>query len=51
TTDKLNFVPSGYYPSNGKSHQQYQSLDEQGRCYDKIIKSLNYVIIGEIKRC
>jgi hypothetical protein len=51
SADTLNFNPSGYYPSNGKSHQQYKSLNEQGQCYDKIIKSLNYVITGESKRC
>jgi hypothetical protein len=51
SADTLNFTPSGYYPSNGKSHQQYKSLDEQGQCYDKIVKSLNYVITGESKRC
>ncbi len=51
SSDTLTFSPSGFTPSNGKSTQQYKSLNLQGRCYDKIIRSLNYILVGVMKRC
>jgi hypothetical protein len=51
SSDTLTFTPSGFTPSHGKSRQQYKSLDLQGQCYDKIIKSLEYVLTGVVKGC
>ncbi len=51
SSDTLTFTSSGFSPSNGKSSQQYKSLDIQPRCYQKTIKSKNYVITGTTKGC
>ncbi len=51
SSDMLTFSPSGFTPSNGKSSQQYKALNLQGRCYDKTIKSLNYIIVSIMQRC
>jgi hypothetical protein len=51
SSDTLNFVPSGYSPSGGKSRQEYRALNLQGHCYSKTIKSLNYVIVSTILGC
>lgn len=51
SSDTLTFSPSGFTPSNGKSNQQYKTLNLQGACYDKLIKSLNYMLVSVIKRC
>jgi hypothetical protein len=47
--DILNFTPSGFTPSNGKSSQQYKALDPH--CYNRILKSQNYVLVSDVKRC
>ena len=51
SSDTLTFSPGSFTPSNGKSQQHYKSLDLQGNCYDKLIKSLNYVITSTVTRC
>ncbi len=51
SSDTLTITPSALTPSNGKSSQQYKALNVQGRCYDKILRSLNYMIVGVMKRC
>ena len=51
SSDTLTFTASGFSPSNGKSQQHYKSLDLQGTCYDKFIKSLNYAITSTVTRC
>jgi hypothetical protein len=52
SSDTLTFSPSGFTPSNGKSRQQYKLRHLQDRqCYDELIKSLNYVLVGTTKGC
>jgi hypothetical protein len=51
SSDTLTFSPSGFTPSNGKSHQHYKTIDLQGQCYDKVVKSRNYVVTGIVRRC
>ena len=51
SSDTLNFTPSSYYPTNGKSRQQYKSLNVDGTCYAKTLTSKNYVITGVIRGC
>lgn len=51
SSDTLTFRPGGFSPSNGKSQAHYKSLDLQGNCYDKLIKSLNYTVTSTITRC
>jgi len=49
--DTLHFTGGGFTPSNGKSRQQYKSLNVDGSCYEKTIKSRNYVLTGSTKGC
>jgi hypothetical protein len=52
SSDTLYFTPSGFSPSNGKSRQQFKLNNLQGRsCYEKTIKSMNYVIVGSSTGC
>ena len=51
TSDTLTFKGAGFTPSNGKSHQQYKSLNLDGSCYEKTLKSRNYVLTGTNKGC
>ncbi|MBV9719359.1 MAG: peptide-N(4)-(N-acetyl-beta-glucosaminyl)asparagine amidase [Candidatus Eremiobacteraeota bacterium] len=51
SSDTLNFTASGFTPSNGKSRQQYKSLNVDGRCYLKTITSKNYVLTSIMKGC
>lgn len=51
SSDVLNFTASGYSPSNGKSRQQYQSVNVDGRCWNKTITSLNYLLTGSTQGC
>ena len=51
TSDTLTFKGAGYSPSNGKSRQQYKSLNLDGSCYEKTLKSRNYVLTGTTKGC
>ncbi len=51
TSDKLTITGGGFTPSDGKSRQQYKSLGANGRCYEKTIESLNYVITGTRLGC
>ncbi|MGC1336169.1 MAG: peptide-N4-asparagine amidase, partial [Candidatus Cybelea sp.] len=51
SSDTLNFTPGGFAPSNGKSRQQYKSLNVEGPCYEETIKSLNYVLTGKMTGC
>jgi hypothetical protein len=51
SSDTLTFTASGYSPSNGKSQQRYKSLGLQGSCYDKLIKSADYMVKSIIAGC
>ena len=51
SSDTLHFTAGGFSPSNGKSRQQYKSLNVDGRCYEETIRSLNYVLTGKMKGC
>lgn len=51
SSDTLTFTAGGFTPSNGKSRQQYKSLDVDGPCYQETIKSLNYVLTGKTTGC
>ncbi|MGA7201594.1 MAG: hypothetical protein WBX26_07180, partial [Candidatus Cybelea sp.] len=51
SSDTLNFTPGGFTPSNGKSRQQYKSLNVDDRCYEETIRSLNYVLTGKMTGC
>jgi hypothetical protein len=51
SSDILHFSGGGFSPSNGKSRQQYKSLNLDGSCYEKTIKSRNYVVTGSTKGC
>jgi len=51
SSDVLHFAGGGFSPSNGKSRQQYKSLGVDGACYEKTIKSRNYVVTGSTKGC
>ncbi len=51
TSDTLTFKGGGFSPSNGKSRQQYKSLGVDGSCYEKTLKSRNYVLTGTMKGC
>ncbi len=51
SSDTLTFTPSGFFPSNGKSRQQYATRGLPGGCYDKVITSLNYILTGSTRRC
>ena len=51
TSDTLTFKGGGFSPSNGKSRQQYKSLNLDGACYEKTLKSRNYVLTGTTKGC
>lgn len=51
SSDTLTFTASGFFPSNGKSRQQYATRGLQGGCYDKLITSLNYILTGDTRRC
>lgn len=50
-SDTLTFTSSGFTPSNGKSRQEYKSLDDNGKCYDKVLQSLNYILTSSTLRC
>lgn len=49
--DTLNFTPSGFYPSGGKSRQQYKSMGIDGFCWNEVLTSLNYVLTGKTQGC
>lgn len=49
--DTLHFTPSSYSPSGGKSRQQYKALNVGGSCWNKTIRSLNYVLTGSTQGC
>jgi hypothetical protein len=49
--DTLTITNAGFSPSDGKSHQQYRSLNLQGNCYEETIESLDYVITGKRQGC
>jgi hypothetical protein len=51
SSDTLTIEGSGFTPSNGKSHQQYKSLNVNGSCYDETIKSVEYVLTGKMTGC
>ena len=51
SSDTLTFTASGFSPSNGKSRQQYETLNVDGPCYQEKIRSLNYVLAGIMKGC
>ena len=51
SSDTLNFTASGYSPSDGKSRQQYQSQNVDGRCWNKTITSRNYLLTGTMQGC
>jgi Peptide N-acetyl-beta-D-glucosaminyl asparaginase amidase A len=51
STDTLTIVGQNATPSNGKSRQQYKSLNVDGSCYAKTITSVNYVLKNIIKGC
>ena len=51
TSDTLTFKGGGFSPSNGKSRQQYKSLNLDGACYQKTLKSRNYVLTSTTKGC
>jgi hypothetical protein len=51
SSDTLTILAAGFTPSNGKSRQQYKSLNVGGRCYLETIKSLNYVLTGKMTGC
>lgn len=51
SSDTLTIRGGGFTPSNGKSRQQYNSLNVDGPCYQETLKSLLYVITGKIKGC
>jgi hypothetical protein len=51
SSDMLNFTASGFTPSNGKSRQQYKSLNLGGKCYLKTITSKDYVVTGIVQGC
>jgi hypothetical protein len=51
SSDTLNFTSGGFTPSNGKSRQQYKSLNVDDHCYNKILTTLNYVLTGTILGC
>ena len=51
SSDILHFTGGGFTPSNGKSRQQYKSLNVDGSCYKKTIKSRNYVLTGSTTGC
>ncbi|HEX3456323.1 MAG TPA: peptide-N4-asparagine amidase [Candidatus Baltobacteraceae bacterium] len=51
TSDTLTFKGGGFTPSNGKSRQQYKSLNLDGACYEKTLKSRNYMLTGTTKGC
>jgi hypothetical protein len=50
-SDMLTFTSSGFTPSNGKSSQKYKSLNVDGKCYEKMLKSKDYVIVSITKGC
>jgi Peptide N-acetyl-beta-D-glucosaminyl asparaginase amidase A len=49
--DTLTFTGGGFTPSNGKSRQQYKSLGVDGSCYQKTLKSRNYMLTSTAKGC
>ncbi len=51
TSDTLHFTPSTFYPSNGKSRQQYKSQNVDGACYEETLLSRDYVLTGKMKGC
>lgn len=51
SSDTLTFTSSGFSPSNGKSTQEYKSVNGNGNCYDKLLQSLNYVLTSSTLRC
>lgn len=51
SSDTLHFTGGGFSPSNGKSRQQYKSQGVDGSCYEKTIKSRNYMVTGSTKGC
>jgi len=51
SSDTLTILANGFTPSNGKSRQQYKSLNVDGPCYEEIIKSLKYVVTGRTTGC
>jgi hypothetical protein len=51
STDTLTIVGQNATPSNGKSRQQYKSLNVDGSCYAKTITSVDYMLKNIIKGC
>ncbi|HLY03869.1 MAG TPA: peptide-N4-asparagine amidase [Candidatus Cybelea sp.] len=51
SSDTLTILAAGFTPSNGKSRQQYKSLNVDGKCYLETLKSLNYVLTGKTMGC
>lgn len=51
SSDTLHITAGGFSPSNGKSRQQYKSLNVDGGCYEKTIRSRNYVVTGSTQGC
>ncbi|HEX3368806.1 MAG TPA: hypothetical protein VHS56_04445, partial [Candidatus Cybelea sp.] len=49
--DVLNIHGGSASPSNGKSRQQYKSLNVDGACYQETLKSLLYVLTSKLKGC
>ncbi|MBV9333995.1 MAG: peptide-N(4)-(N-acetyl-beta-glucosaminyl)asparagine amidase [Candidatus Eremiobacteraeota bacterium] len=51
SSDTLHFAGGGFSPSNGKSRQQYKSVNVDNSCYQMTIKSKNYVVTGTTTGC
>ena len=52
SSDTLTFTSSGYGPSNGKSSRHYTVRNVDGRhCWDKTVKSRDYVVTGSSQGC
>jgi hypothetical protein len=51
SADTLTFTSSGFTPSNGRSHQQYDAQGFGGYCWQKMLESRNYVIVNATKGC
>jgi hypothetical protein len=51
STDTLTIVGQNGTPSNGKSRQQYKSLNVDNHCYAKTITSVNYVLKSIMQGC
>ncbi|MFZ1017317.1 MAG: peptide-N4-asparagine amidase [Candidatus Cybelea sp.] len=51
SSDVLNIHGNSATPSNGKSRQQYKSLNVDGGCYQETLKSVLYVLTSKMKGC